>query len=204
MKNKKHWYDGLFYDKFIAPNQDLSFDIIEDFIEKDMKLLDVGCGTGRLSFRLKDKCRKIDGIDLSEKNIKFAKKKLGLNPADNLSFFLGDVVDYLKNGSGNYDAAVLTYVIHEVDEKDRVNMLRAISEKADKIIIVDYLVPIQRGIMNFINGIVEFLAGKEHYRNFNSYIKNRGVDGLAEKSGLVKKIEIKNSPMTSHFVILRK
>jgi len=204
VKNKIHWYDGFFYDKFIAPNQDLSFDIIEDFVSKEMTLLDIGCGTGRLLFKLKDKCLKFDGIDLSEKNINYAVNMLEKNPADNISFFHGDAADFLVNSDIKYDAAILTYVIHEVDEIDRVKLLNIISEKAEKIIIVDYLVPIQKGIMNFINGVVEFLAGKEHYRNFKSYVKNNGLDGLAEKTGLIKKMEIKNSPLTSHFVVFKK
>lgn len=34
IENKNHWYDGLFYDKFIAPNQDKSYRIIKKIISR--------------------------------------------------------------------------------------------------------------------------------------------------------------------------
>ena len=34
-ENKNHWYDGIFYDKIIAPNQDKSFRIVKNILEKD-------------------------------------------------------------------------------------------------------------------------------------------------------------------------
>ena len=51
-ENKNHWYDGLFYDKIIAPNQDRAFQIVKSLINKNSSVLDVGCGTGRLAFQL--------------------------------------------------------------------------------------------------------------------------------------------------------
>ena len=33
MENKDHWYDGWFYDNFIAPNQDRLFGQIKNLIE---------------------------------------------------------------------------------------------------------------------------------------------------------------------------
>ena len=48
-ENKNHWYDGIFYEKFIAPNQDKLFAQIKNIIEPDSKVIDVGCGTGNLS-----------------------------------------------------------------------------------------------------------------------------------------------------------
>lgn len=59
MNDKKHWYDGKFYDKFIAPNQDKIFEQIIKIIAKDTLILDVGCGTGRLAFQLSGHCKKL-------------------------------------------------------------------------------------------------------------------------------------------------
>jgi 2-polyprenyl-3-methyl-5-hydroxy-6-metoxy-1,4-benzoquinol methylase len=74
--NKHHWYDGCFYDTFIAPNQDKLFGQIKNIIEPQSTIIDVGCGTGHLEFSLADKCKSVLGIDLSEKNIATANKKL--------------------------------------------------------------------------------------------------------------------------------
>lgn len=52
MESKYHWYDGLFYDKLIAPNQDKMIGKIKKLIEQDSEILDAGCVTGRLEFIL--------------------------------------------------------------------------------------------------------------------------------------------------------
>ncbi len=57
-QNKNHWYDGWFYDIFIAPNQDLLFREIKAIIEPNSSVIDVGCGTGRFSFSVSDKAAK--------------------------------------------------------------------------------------------------------------------------------------------------
>jgi len=64
-KIKDHWYDGLFYDKLIAPNQDRAFRLVKSLIIKNSSVPDVGCGTGPLALQLKDECNSLDGIDLS-------------------------------------------------------------------------------------------------------------------------------------------
>ena len=80
MQNKNHWYDGWFYDKLIAPNQDRMFGEIKNLIEPNSSIIDVGCGTGRFSFTIADKVKKVIGIDLSSKNITTANKTLQKNP----------------------------------------------------------------------------------------------------------------------------
>jgi len=42
-KNEHHWYDGWFYDSFIAPNQDKLFGQIKNLIEPQSIIIDVGC-----------------------------------------------------------------------------------------------------------------------------------------------------------------
>ena len=57
--NKNHWYDGWFYDRLIAPNQDRLFSEIKKIIEPNSSIIDVGCGTGRFSFSVSDKVAKV-------------------------------------------------------------------------------------------------------------------------------------------------
>jgi hypothetical protein len=98
----------------------------------------------------------------------------------------------------------MTYVIHEVNEEERVKLLEDISKVADKIIIGDYLVPKPSGIWSVLNEVIEFAAGSEHYRNYKNYVRNGGLLSLANKAGLKIIKEIKNKPSTSHLVILKK
>ena len=85
-----------------------------------------------------------------------------------------------------------------------MNILRTLSQKAYKIIIIDYLAPKPQSAWRFLNEVVEFAAGAGHYKNFKSYIKNNGIEGLAEQSGLKIIHEIKNRPSASHIALLQK
>jgi ubiquinone/menaquinone biosynthesis C-methylase UbiE len=203
-KNKEHWYDGWFYDKFIAPNQDKLFSQINNIIEPNSKVIDVGCGTGRLSFTLANKCNKILGIDLSEKNIERAILTLSKKPNSKISFIHSSLSEIISDGNEHFDYAVMTYVIHEVDESERDNLLEEMAQVADKIIIGDYLPSPGNGFVNTINIIVEFLAGKEHYKNFKTYIRNGGINGIILKTRFKILKELKNSPKTSHLILIQK
>jgi SAM-dependent methyltransferase len=203
-KNKEHWYDGWFYDKFIAPNQDKLFGQINNIINPDSRIIDIGCGTGRLSFTLLNKCNRILGIDLSEKNIERANLTLSKNPDSKISFTHKSLSEIISDGKEHFDYAVMTYVIHEVDESERVNLLEEMSHVADKIIIGDYLSLTGNGFTDKLNIIVEFLAGKDHYRNFKSYIRNGGINGIINKTNFKVLQELKNSPKTSHLILLQK
>lgn len=64
------------------------FDLIDLSILKDSRVCDLGCGIGRWSYFLKDKCRELVLVDFSEA-IFVARKNL--NDADNVLFFMGDL-----------------------------------------------------------------------------------------------------------------
>jgi SAM-dependent methyltransferase len=203
-KNKYHWYDGWFYDVVIAPNQDKLFIQIKNLIDPGSKVIDIGCGTGRLEFALAGKCRSVLGIDLSGKNIERANLKLMQNPDYKISFLHADIKKIAGKGQSYFDYAILTYVIHEVDEEERITLLKEISLVADKIIIGDYLVPGLKGFRGFLNELIEFIAGSEHYKNYKSYMANGGIYYLANKTGLRIINEISDNPLTNQIVILAK
>ena len=49
-KNTYQWYDGWFYDSVIAPNQDKLFEQVNNLIKPGSRVIDIGCGRGRLEF----------------------------------------------------------------------------------------------------------------------------------------------------------
>lgn len=202
--NKDHWYDGWFYDKIIAPNQDKLFGQIKKYIEPNSTIIDVGCGTGRLAFYFADKCKSVLGIDLSKINIERANLNLDQRPDQKISFVHGNVNELNYNEQFHFDYAILTYVIHEVNEEERVNLLNDVAQIADKIIIGDYVVPKPKGLDGFLSKIIEFVAGADHYRNYKSYMANGGITYLTHKAGLKIIDEIRNQPSTNQIVVLVK
>ncbi|GBD89504.1 ubiquinone/menaquinone biosynthesis methyltransferase [bacterium BMS3Abin04] len=201
MEDKKHWYDGIIYDKFIAPNQDRIFSVIASIIKPDSTVVDIGCGTCRLPFFLSDKCLHITGIDLSSKNIKVANSKLKKGNYENVELFHGDATRFANKLKRKYDYATVTFVLHEMPPEERIKMLEVMKTIADKIIIGDYIAPIPESVYGKITQVVEFLAGKDHYNNFKNYEKNGGVHYLLQQAGLKLVKEIKKMPNTSLLVV---
>ncbi|MBK7230148.1 MAG: class I SAM-dependent methyltransferase [Ignavibacteriales bacterium] len=203
MQNKNHWYDGWFYDKLIAPNQDRMFGEIKNLIEPNSSVIDVGCGTGRFSFSIADKVSKVVGVDLSSKNITTSNQTLQKNPNNKISF-LHTKLSNLISQNHHFDYGVMTYVIHEVNPEDRITLLIEVAQIADKIIIGDYLVPTNKGFWGMLNQVVEFAAGNEHYTNFKDFVKNDGLTGLTKAAKLKVVKEVHNKPVTSQVMILEK
>ena len=202
--NKDHWYDGWFYDTFIAPNQDKLFNEIKNLIELGSRIIDIGCGTGRFSFTAADKCNSILGIDLSKRNIDRALLKLSKNPDDKISFMHSNVRNIISTNNNHFDYAVMTFVIHELNERQRINLLNEIMQITDKIIIGDYLVPKPSGLWSRINEVVEYAAGSDHYKNYKNFVHNGGIRMLADKTGFKIEKETLNKPSTSHLAVLSK
>jgi SAM-dependent methyltransferase len=203
-EDKYHWYDGWLYDRIIAPNQDKLFGQIKNLIEPQSTIIDVGCGTGRLEFTLADKSKSVLGIDLSKRNIDRANLSLLQRPDVKISFQHNNLSDIISNGNVHFDFAILTYVIHEINTEERVNLLRDIAQVSDKIIVGDYLVPRPKGFGGIISELIEFIAGKEHYKNYKSYMADGGIYHLVDKAGLKVIDEITNHPLSNHVVILAK
>ena len=201
-QNKTHWYDGLFYDTIIAPSQDQLFGQIKNLIEPQSKVIDVGCGTGRLAFALSGHCKSVFGIDLSKKNIERANLTLLKRPNERLSFHHRNLGEIPTGKHTYFDYAVMTYVIHEVNEEERIGLLKQMAQVSNKIILGDYIVPLPKGYHGFISKTIEFLAGREHFRNYKTYMAKGGIQYLADAAGLKIISEIKNQPSVGHIAIL--
>lgn len=204
MVNTNHWYDGWIYDNFIAPNQDASFRLVASLIEQGTSVLDVGTGTGRLLLQLAHKSIRIDGIDPSKRNVEIAKENMKRHPLPlpQVSVYHAKIEDFFHDHDVSYDYAVLSYVLHEIGADKRESILTELSAHARKIIAVDYAWPQPHLLLRAFNEAVEFAAGRSHYRNFKSYMANRGLNGLAERTGLTVMHEVRNRPPGSHIVVL--
>lgn len=124
--NKKQWYETLFenygqqYDRECFTQGTIGEC---DFIEKELnynkklKLIDIGCGTGRHSIELSKRGYLVTGIDLSEPLLEKAREKATLN---------GLQIDFLKHDARNlpfenqFDEAIMMceggFPLMETDE----------------------------------------------------------------------------------------
>ncbi len=195
------WYDGRFFDIFIAPNQDRIFAHIRKIIGDNFRILDIGCGTGRMEFQLAGRCASIDGVDSSLKNIRVARRKLERESHDNIAFHHADAVEFLSRTGERYDVAVLSFVLHEMDANRRLKLLGSLRSAADRIIMVDYMVPRPRGIRSAFDELVELVAGFGNYRNYRSFVDGGGLAGLAANAGLRFDHELKGANLSAHLAV---
>lgn len=97
-------------------------------INENSNVLDVGCGNGYITFKLAKKARKVVGIDVDKRSIKFAKKFHNL---ENINYILGDVIVY--KFTEKFDFCILSNVLEHINK--RVEFLKKIKEISNVILI---------------------------------------------------------------------
>ncbi len=180
--NKNHWYDGWIYSIFIDPYGESLRNKIKELIKPESKVIDIGCGTGRLVNSLADKCEDVVGVELSEKMIEHAKN----NKKDNTRFIHWDSTKLSDKIKEKFDYATICFALHEMNEEERIKTIKEMDKVAEELIIADFNPPVP-----IIMKIVEFFAGWKHFRNHQSFTKKGGLNSLMKKCGLRLKKEIK-------------
>ncbi len=179
--DKKHWYDGWFYAKFIDPWVSEVREAICDFIEADSCVIDIGSGTGALAFQLAERCRYVAGIDLSSEMVEFASRRKEQGGFLNVEFFHLDAAGLSEIAKQRFDCAVISLMLHEISAPDRVSVINEAKHIAGEIVIADLNVPQPRGLRGIWNMAPEFLAGADHFRNAVSFILNGGIQPLLDR-----------------------
>lgn len=86
----------------------------KQFPEKGIRILDIGCGQGRVTMPLSEWNQKgrVTGVDFTEKAIEMARKYSAQKGISNVEFVIEDVINFLgEAASESYDCVVFTEVI---------------------------------------------------------------------------------------------
>ena len=168
----KQWYESLFenyartYDSEIFTQGTIGeCDFIEKEInyDKSLKIVDIGCGTGRHSIELTKRGYKVIGIDLSESQLECAKEKA---EAINLQ------IDFQKHDARNllfkneFDLAIMLceggFSLMETDEMN-FEILKNVSESLEqsgKLIFTTL-----NGLFPIYNSVEKFCAAAKEEEN---------------------------------------
>jgi SAM-dependent methyltransferase len=146
--------------------------------------LDIGCGTGGFTLELAKHCNRVVGIDISKKQIQQAIYKTDASKQSNIEFKHANALNIATEINDKFDFAVFTFMLHEIDHKDRLALLHEISEITNSIIIVEFYIPQPKNIWGLINRSVEFFAGGDHFLNFLDFKRRGGIDNILHEAGL--------------------
>ncbi|MGM0442059.1 MAG: class I SAM-dependent methyltransferase [Elusimicrobiota bacterium] len=94
--------------------------------EAELKVLDLGCGTGTILKKIKQKFSnaRLTGVDISEKMIEIAKSKLK-NYEENTKYYVKDFYDF--KFEDKYDVIVSSLALHHlVTDEDKKNIYQKI------------------------------------------------------------------------------
>jgi demethylmenaquinone methyltransferase/2-methoxy-6-polyprenyl-1,4-benzoquinol methylase len=176
--------------KFIAPLYDVLLypfvrnirrDILKAAVRlQPQKVIDVCCGTGDQLRRLKQYGIDAVGIDLSQDMI--AVSQTG-NHAPKC--FLQDATA-MKFKTATFDLAMVSFALHETGWENANAILSEIHRTLipnGYLLIADYAITNRTGYAaRKIIPLIEFMAGRRHFRNFVEYRRCGGLEALIDSS----------------------
>jgi ubiquinone/menaquinone biosynthesis C-methylase UbiE len=181
-KDRTSYYDGYLYEKIVARQQIAMNKVLTKYVSGDnSSVLEVGCGTGILSFMLAKKCNYVVGVDLSSKMISYANKKKEAANYSHVEFIHTDASKMSEFINRTFDYATMVMFLHETEEELREQALREALKLAKKIIICDFSSPVPKGMISKLLVAQEFVAGVRHFRNFRNWMDQGGIDGFLKK-----------------------
>jgi len=183
---KTSWYDGWFYSNVLdrIGGEENNRAII-NILPEGCSVIEIGCGTGYLSYQLSVKCSRVTGVDTSPKMIDFARKVNSGGKYTNLDFqLIGKDSILTDEFVDKFDFALIKMVLHENEPHVRDLILQNIIGVASQAIIADWVYPLPGGLTGFVSNAIEFIAGREHFRNFRQWCSTGGIMGFVESKGL--------------------
>ena len=163
------------------------------------RVLDVCCGTGDQAFHFARKGLICTGIDLDHRLIEFADKSGRRQGLWNVSFQRASALD-LPFKDNTFDYATITLALHEKDRAARdsiISEMKRVVKTEGVLVFVDYRAPYPKDAYSYFTKAIEIMAGRDHFRYFQDFIEQGGLEGLLAENQLQedKKVYIKKGPL---------
>ncbi len=188
---------GTFYSTILDPILAPMRKRVNKEIFPGKKIIDIACGTGaqvfELSeiaseraqvFELSEIASEIVGVDLSESMINHAQSSVRKKNILNAAFFVCDAINLSMFNKNSFDIAIMSMALHQFEPAFHSTVLGEMKRVANEIIIVDYAIPLPKNYAGLGSRIAEFLAGREHNRNFKQYYLLDGLNNILPANGL--------------------
>ena len=121
----REWYTQKEKDKraFLSRAGGLEFyftkKLIEKYITKQSKIIEIGCATGYYGMFLFDKCKEYIGVDLSPDNVKIFNEKIEKNNIKNIMTMVGDATNLFQIGNDEFDVVLVLGPMYHLPPEER-------------------------------------------------------------------------------------
>jgi ubiquinone/menaquinone biosynthesis C-methylase UbiE len=152
-------------------------------LQPGMKVLDICTGTGEIALRCARLGADVTGVDVTPAMLEKARVKAGGDQRTRDVRF--EIMDArrLKYADASFDVGVLSFALHDMPRKVRVEVLaEAARVVAKRLVILDYDLP-RRPRLRRAAGALIALFETAYFRSFS----REGVVPLLEESGVVKR-----------------
>ncbi|MFA6918668.1 MAG: class I SAM-dependent methyltransferase [Patescibacteria group bacterium] len=192
-------------------------DELRGFVQDGDRVLDLGCGNGRLAELFLDKNVSYLGVDSSEELIKIAREKFANKK--NIKFEVGDIIKLDVTASQSFNLVFMLAVLHHIPTKElRLKILADIYKllkpggtlvmsnwnifgiKKYRPMIVDYKYKLSQGVWSFKDVFIPWKPiGAESRRYVHSFAKGE-MKNLLQKAGFeIQEIYYENKGTKTSF-----
>lgn len=175
---------GPFYGTLVDPILKPMRKRVAEKIHATDSVIDIACGTGAQVFEIAKIAKSVIGVDYSISMINYAQKATKKHKLDNVQFLVCDATNLSEFANKQFEFAVMTMALHQFSPEYHSPILDEMKRVAKKIILVDYAVPLPTNYAGIGSKVAEFLAGKEHNKNFKSYGELGGLNKILINNNL--------------------
>lgn len=194
----KHENDNKFwdsfagkYDAFISKYADKAYTksikLISSELTKRSRVLEIGTGTGLISFAIADKVRNIIAIDYAPEMIKIANAKLGNSNIKNVKFVVNSATN-IKQPDKSFEIIIASNVFHLLPKPQKaLQEITRLLTKEGKVILPTYCHG-QNVKTRFISTIMSIsgfkVTNKWSLKRFINFIESEGLE--IQKEEIIK------------------
>jgi len=122
----KDWEESL---KYSDPEKIELKTLLKEVGFKNKRVLDVGCGIGRLTFPISEYAKEVVGIDSEKETIKYCNE---YKKRKNIQYLHKDILKFNEN---NFDIAILAQPVYDNFDKILTSIHKTLKEKGELIVI---------------------------------------------------------------------
>ena len=182
-------HDGRFYGRVVEPLLAGVHGFVVDKLPPGGPVLDACSGTGGLARRIAATGREVVGVDLSPRNVGYAREAAARSTTDpTVTFEIGDVA-HLPYDDDTFETATIVLALHEMPGHLRVPVVRELTRVARQVMVVDFTAPLPRNVSGIRFRTGEFAAGWDHFSAFRDYSARGGLPQLFDEAGAAAQSE---------------